>query len=60
MWVGVEELDGWILLFTPKELSFLRRFCLWWHFLRISSVFEENFNWVSKMVPRYLYSSLCR
>lgn len=42
---------------TPKELSFLRRYSRWWHLLRISSVLAENFRRLSKMVPRYLYSS---
>lgn len=39
------------------DVSFLSRYCLCWHFLRMSSMLEEHFRRLSKVVPRYLYSS---
>lgn len=31
-----------IFLFAPNNCSFLKRYCLWWHFLRISLVLGDK------------------
>lgn len=54
-----------VLLQTPKELNFLRRYILWFARLIMLSVFSLNLSCGAKTVPRYLYvwtictSSLC-
>lgn len=42
---------------VPSDFNFLSKYCLWWHFFRISSLLEKNFSKLLKIVPRYLHSS---
>lgn len=43
---------------TPTLLSFLRRYSHWEHFLNTPSVLFWKLFWASKIVPRYLASTL--
>lgn len=44
-----------ISLLVPNDFIFLSRYCIWWHFVRISS---ENFSRSTRIVLRYYYLTI--